>query len=372
MNSLKSVSLDDARLESLLRCYSTFRDSDRSRILTAVVKNYRRSIGADNPVWAERWERALHKLTDGRLTLTQVVVLATDLSGESTPIMELRRDSPTLLADLGAVVSTLPLSAKPQLSLAVALHNLGLPPLLTYAFNDWQVEASSPLELGRRLGELAVMGLYRLAETHATTCAAGPVLASGAIADVVRSSGDRVTKLPRNYAARAVLLPEEYENFGRLARAGLGDRIPGGASFDAGTASLSRDYVEGPDGEAVLRSEQELSPSQRADLGKIYDRLQETMTNTGLVLDLHPGNFIWDKGIQRWILVDLGPIPVIGSAEYTGSSFDDYYRHTWLNRRWREQTEPIRSLDYNVERTPESGGGIEPVGGTATQAVGRA
>ena len=372
MSSLQSVGLDDARLGSLLRCYSTFRDSDRSRILSAVVKNYRRTIGTEDRVRAARWERALHELIHGRLILARVVDVATVLGGDSTPIMDLRRDSPTLVADLGAAVAALPPAAEPHLSLAVALHNLGLAPMLAYAFNAWQVEANSPLELGRRLGELAVMGLYRLAQAQAATCAAGPVVASGAIADVVRSSGDRVTKLPRNYAARAVLLPEEYENFGRLARAGLGDRIPGGASFDSGSASLSRDYVHGLDGEAILGERQQLSPHQRSDLGKLYLRLQHAMTSGGLRLDLHPGNFVWDKGFQRWILVDLGPIPVIGSEEYIGSSFDDYYRHTWLDRRWREQTEPIRSLDYTVDRTAAPGGRIELRGGTEPQAAGRA
>jgi hypothetical protein len=338
--------MDDVHLGSLLRRYSTFRDRDRGRILTMVVKNYRRSIGNEDPDRIARWDRVLLELTRGGLTLTQVVAAATVLS-KGTPILKLRRDSSTLLADLGAAVTAVPPSAERQLGLAVALHSLGLPPMLTYAFNDWQLQARSSLELGRQLGELAVMGLYRLVDKPAATSATGPALASGAIADIVRSSANRVTKVPKNYAAHAVLLPAEYENFGRLAGAGLGDRIPRRARFDAATASLSRSYVQGPDGEAVLREQRELSPHQRADLATLYDRLQETMSNAALVLDLHPGNFIWDKEFQRWLLVDLGPIPVIGSSEYIGSSFENYYRHTWLNRRWREQVEPVRSLDYD-------------------------
>lgn len=338
--------LDDARLAMLLRSYGTFGSDDQARILAIVVKNYRRSIRADDRARAARWDNAFDEVSNRRRDLSHVLATADHLSG-GVPALRLRPGSLGLLADLGAAVASLPPVGEPHLGLALALHGHGLSPVIAYSFNAWQVDADSSLLLGRRLAELAVMGLYRLVEERAAV-RPGIALASGAVADLVRSSGGRVTKLPRNYAARTVLLPGEYENFGRLACAGLDDRIPGRVSFDTGAAALSRDYIEGTSGETVLRERRELSPRQHADLRDLHGLLLGVMKDGGSILDLHPGNFVWNEQRGRWILVDLGSVPRTGAEEYTQESFDAYFQYTWLDRLRREHDEPIRSLDYDL------------------------
>ncbi|MGO4613002.1 hypothetical protein AB4305_03495 [Nocardia sp. 2YAB30] len=343
------MSLDDNHLESLLRHYASFDEPDQARILATVIKNYRRSIHDDDRARQHRWESEGHELTKTGVALARVTAIANQISGH-TPAVHNSRRSSTLLADLGTAVAGQPLTAEAQLGLAVALHANGLPPLLTYAFNAWQVHARSPTDLGRRLAELMVMGLYRLAEQTDPTHT-GLLLGSGAVAEVVQTPDGRVTKLPKNYAARVVLLAEEFTNYRILACAGLGERIPRDARYDVCTQSLSHEYVRGQDGETILRDRNELTPQQRDDLRDLHQRLCGVTAKDGLVLDLHPGNFVWDNHSKRWILVDLGPVPSIGSEEYFDVCFEDYYQGTWLDRLEREQLEPIRSVDYGHELT---------------------
>ncbi|MGW4715369.1 hypothetical protein [Nocardia sp. NPDC004260] len=332
-------------LEAHLRHYAAFAEADRTRILAAVIKNYGRSVDHSDLDRDTQWRAAVQDLTTSPLTAGLVESTARLLSNRATgPRPKFRSQS--LLADIGAAVQHVPLSAGHQLGLALDMHEQGFAPVLTYAFNQWVTAGVEAKTVGRRLAELTVMGLYRLAEAHeATTDAA--LLGSGSAADVIRT-GSRVRKHPRNYAAREVLFPLEFANYRLLAQTRLHDRIPANADFQRTTKTLCHDYVPGRDGEAILKSGFLPNQQQRIDLRRLHSALLRELLEHGLVLDLHPGNFVWDADGDRWVLIDIGPIPFIGSDEYFTEDFSAYYTNTWLNRLTRERAEPIRSIDYDI------------------------
>lgn len=339
------TSLPDVVLEGHLRQYAAFSDADRTRILAAVIKNYGRSVDRSDPNRRARWQAAAHDLTTMPLTKELVESHAHRLSIRvAGPRSALGPHS--LLADIGAAVQQTPMSAEYQLGLALDMHEQGLAPVLAYAFNRWITSAHASKAIGQDLAELTIMGLYRLAGEQPTVIDPS-LLASGSAAHVIRT-GTRVRKHPKNYAAREVLLPLEFVNYQVLARTGLRDRIPPDAEFDPATQTLHHAYVPGTDGESILRTRCCPNPQQRADLRSLYSALLCELPAQGLVLDLHPGNFVWDIEGDRWVLIDIGPIPRIGSEEYFVEDFGTYYTHTWLNRLIREYVEPIRSIDYNV------------------------
>ncbi|MGQ4600798.1 hypothetical protein [Nocardia sp. R6R-6] len=341
------TTLPDEVLQGHLRHYADFAEADRTRILAAIIKNYGRSVDHSDLDRSTQWHTAIQNLSTNPLTAELVESTARLLSNRAAgPPSKFRARS--LLTDIGAAVQQVPVSAEQQLGLALDLHKQGLAPVLTYAFNRWIIPAVEPQAVGRRLAELTVMGLYRLAEADAAATDA-TLLTSGSAADVIRT-GSRVGKHPRNYAAREVLLPLEFANYQALAQTRLHDRIPANADFEPTTKTLHHDYVPGSDGESILRSGFLPNPRQRTDLEYLHSALLRDLPEHRLPLDLHPGNFVWNAAEDRWVLVDIGPIPVIGSEEYFVEDFSAYYTHTWLNRLTREHAEPIRSIDYSVGR----------------------
>lgn len=337
------TTLPDTLLEGHIRHYANFSEADRTRILAAVIKNYARSVDTSDPGRYAQWQAAIRDLTYP-LTKELVESHAGRLAKRAGRPPNFGAQS--LLADIGAAAQQTAMTAEEQLGLALDMHEQGLAPALTYAFNLWVTCTVEPKTVGRRLAELTVMGLYRLAEAQ-NPPPDTVLLGSGSAADVIRT-GARVCKHPRNYAAREVLLPLEFANYQILAQTCLHDRIPTNAAFEPSTRILCHDYVPGDDGESMLRSGFWPNLQQREDLRSLHSALLCELPEHRLVLDLHPGNFVWDASNARWVLVDIGPIPVVGSEEYGVEDFPVYYTHTWVNRLAREHAEPIRSIDYSV------------------------
>ncbi|MFJ2834276.1 hypothetical protein ACIO52_02825 [Nocardia sp. NPDC087230] len=347
----------DEVLEGHLRKYAELAQSDRTRILAAVVRNYARSVDHSDPDRFALWQTASNELTRP-LTSELVESRARRLAIRGGRRREFGGRS--LLSSIGDAIQRAPVTAEHHLRVALDLHDRGVAPVLTYAFNRWFDSTVEPQVAGRRLAELTIMGLYRLAGEQKPRSNA-EVLASGAAADVIHT-GAGVCKHPRNLAAREVLLPLEFINYKILAQTALRNRIPGNADFTPDTATLRRDYVHGVSGESMLAAGTLPNSQQRADLRSMHGDLLRELPENELSLDLHPGNFVWDHRHGRWVLVDLGPIPVIGSEEYATADFTAYYSHTWLNRLSRERAEPIRSIDYRVGASSDSTPnlGLEP------------
>ncbi|MEV0769594.1 hypothetical protein [Nocardia salmonicida] len=337
------TTLSDPLLEGHVRHYANFAEADRTRILAAVIKNYARSVDPSDPGRYAQWQAAVDDLANP-LNDGLVRSHAQRLAQRNRPPANFGARS--LLSEIGAAVQQTAMTAEEQLGLALDMHEQGLAPVLTYAFNLWVATAADPKTLGRRLAELTIMGLYRLAEAQKpppdTT-----LLGSGSAADVIRTGG-RVHKYPRNYAAREVLLPLEFANYQVLAQTCLHDRVATNAVFDPSTRILSHDFVPGNDGESMLRTGCPPNLQQRSDLRSLHAALLCELPEHHLVLDLHPGNFVWNPTSARWVLVDIGPIPVVGSEEYAAEDFTAYYIHTWQNRLAREHAEPIRSIDFSL------------------------
>ncbi|MEV0774051.1 hypothetical protein [Nocardia salmonicida] len=338
------TTLPDTLLEGHVRHYANFAEPDRTRILAAVIKNYARSVDPSDPGRYAQWQAAVEDLANP-LNEDLVRSHARRLAQRTRPPPKFGARS--LLSEIGAAVQQTAMTAEKQLGLALDMHEHGLAPVLTYAFNLWIATAADPKTVGRRLAELTVMGLYRLAEAQKPPPDTTRI-GSGSAADVIRTGG-QVCKYPRNYAAREVLLPLEYANYQILAQTCLSDRIPTDADFDPGTRTLSHDYVPGDDGESILRSGSPPNLQQQSDLRSLHAALLRELPAHRLILDLHPGNFVWNRASARWVLVDIGPIPVVGSEEYATEDFTAYYAHTWQNRLTREREEPIRSIDYSLE-----------------------
>ena len=67
-------------------------------------------------------------------------------------------------------------------------------------------------------------------------------------------------------------------------------------------------------------------------MGKFFD-LYNNRAEKKIILDIHLGDFIWDKLKRQWYIVDNGSIPDIGKEYYEYSDFEQYYLHIWVNRK---------------------------------------
>ena len=81
---------------------------------------------------------------------------------------------------------------------------------------------------------------------------------------------------------------------------------------------------------------------------KFY-RVYSERKRKDIILDIHPGNFIWSEDKKKWILIDVGAIPEIGSDYYEFEKFEDYFDFVWKKRERMMKEQPIRSMDFGID-----------------------
>jgi hypothetical protein len=87
-------------------------------------------------------------------------------------------------------------------------------------------------------------------------------------------------------------------------------------SYDPHTGVIEREFIAGQTGFQMMKAGASLSllpaPEQ---LVKLHRTTSDIYARTGINFDIHSGNMIWSEEKDRWILVDLGPMPKIGAVQ---------------------------------------------------------
>lgn len=228
----------------------------------------------------------------------------------------------------------------------------GLCPFLNFAFGVWQWEDHSLLKTFD-LAELSTSYLYRLAPTqyHSTNNKSKVIRGEGAycfisLEESQTHSSSIINKIPKNLAAEAFVNKQEALILDKLSLTPLHEHIPTLTDYDRYSGILSRNYIQGALGHELLGTSffQNNNKSLKS-LEKVYTLLKKYAKLLDVNLDIHPSNFIWSIELKTWFLIDLGPMPKIGSDYFPEDSFENYFKEIWLERYGKMKSEPIRSVD---------------------------
>ena len=231
------------------------------------------------------------------------------------------------------------------------LFSNGFCPLLNFAFGVWRWKDLSPHRISDLI-ELSTAYLYRLAPLRSNPqYASNKVCGEGAYCFIVEhrlypNSSNTICKTPKNLAAELFVNQQEARVLQHLSLTPLSPYIPKFLGYEERTGALYRTYVEGVLGHKLLAtpffSEQ---PESIEILKNIYHLFREQAHLLGICFDIHPSNFIWSEKLKSWFLIDLGPMPKIGSDYFPWDSFELYFKKIWMERYERMEKEPIRSVD---------------------------
>jgi len=231
------------------------------------------------------------------------------------------------------------------------LFSNGFCPLLNFAFGAWLWEDFSQQRIVDLI-ELSTTYLYRLAPLQSNPqYKSGKIYGEGAYCFVVEhksspNSSNIVCKAPKNLAAELFVNQQEARVLQYLSLTPLSPYIPKFLKYDQHTGALFRTYLEGVSGHKLLAtpffSEQVESIE---NLKKIYHLFRDQANLLEICFDIHPSNFIWSENLKSWFLIDLGPMPKIGSDYFPFDSFELYFKKIWMERYERMEKEPIRSVD---------------------------
>jgi hypothetical protein len=239
-------------------------------------------------------------------------------------------------------------------ALNVWLARQGLCPLVHYAFERWFEIGSYgrrlPADIADDLADLSTTFLYRLVPVGEEPVA-GKRIGTGAYSQVYLCDDGTVAKVPRNLAARAFASRDEHAASVYARDSGLAPFMPAHIGFDEDTGIIRREFVPGTMAADLLATPGfRDAPFALDQLEYLYKAACEIYQADGINFDIHPGNIKWDGG--RWVLVDLGPMPVIGADYFPRGDFARYFRKIWLDRHHLMKAVPIRSLDIEVPLTP--------------------
>jgi hypothetical protein len=237
-------------------------------------------------------------------------------------------------------------------ALNVWLAAEGMCPLVHFAFERWFEIGSYgrqlPVEMVDDLADLSSTFLYRRVPV-AQGSVTGTLIGSGAYSHVYLCDDGTVLKVPRNLAAKAFASHDEHVASLYAACSGLESFVPKHLSFQEDTGIIRREFVPGTMGIDLLeRPEFRGEPFALGQLEHIYKVACEIYRTDGINFDIHPGNIKWNVHAQRWMLVDLGPMPVIGADYFPRDDFARYFKKVWLDLHYLMQAVPIRSLDIEV------------------------
>lgn len=231
----------------------------------------------------------------------------------------------------------------------IKMYESGLCPLLLYSFNKWQWGKGNANQL-KRLVEFSLVYLYRFikVENNLLLEYHQKIDVGGATCHVYFSDKNIVCKSPKNLAAILYILPQEIEIYQILDKSALSIFIPSEYRYDSDCHALYHEFVHGKNGWHYLSDEKNLSIEQIESLKFFYNTYQ-SLGEEQLILDIHPGNMVWEVKKRQWFLIDLGPLPEIGKEYYEFNTFELYYEEIWLNLEEKMQKYPIRSVDLLFE-----------------------
>jgi hypothetical protein len=232
----------------------------------------------------------------------------------------------------------------------------GACPLVHFAFERWFEIGSYgrqlPPDVVDDLADLSTTFLYRLVPDDQRP-PGGRLMGTGAYSHVYLCDDGTVLKVPRNLAARAFASHDEHAASLYATGSGLAPFIPKHLGFEEDTGIIRREFVPGTMGVDLLATPafREM-PFALDQLEQFYRIACDVYRSDGINFDIHPGNIKWDENGGRWVLVDLGPMPVIGADYFPRNSFARYFRKIWLDLHQLMKAVPIRSLDIEIPAAP--------------------
>lgn len=229
------------------------------------------------------------------------------------------------------------------------MHNQGICPFLLFSFGECHWNRDRYM-FARENAEFCLMYLYRTVsyqmpyDISSSICISG----EGATSNVYMSSDKSIViKVPKTYASYNYLLQQEYENLIELKKTSIKYFLPEQYNFDFKSHCLSHERIVGDSAEDYLFHNISFEKNQIESLKKFYESYMNR-ENRDLILDIHPGNFIWSSSKKQWFLIDLGSLPFIGKEYYEFYSFDEYFQSIWLQREQIMKRYPIRSIDFEI------------------------
>lgn len=224
------------------------------------------------------------------------------------------------------------------------LFDSNLCPLIFYAFHNrqWRME----VELSK-IVELSLFYFYRLVEFNKKVIFHENIeFSMNGSTSYFFFKGKKIYKFPKNLAAKLYILPQEYEHAIYLREIGFKEFLADNYTLNKEKLLLGHRFEEGENGEYYLFNKK-ITSEQILSLETFYEKYINR-ENKEIVLDIHPGNFIWVN--NKWILIDVGPIPDIGREYYEFASFKEYFYYVWLMRFDNMKKYPIRSVDLDINK----------------------
>lgn len=240
-----------------------------------------------------------------------------------------------------------------SLAINFSLYKNNMCPLIFYSFGKWIELKEMKEDDLRKVMEFSMMSLYKIIRNKMKeTTTEQQVEDKGSVSRILLKSHPNkkkmVYKIPKSLGSKEILAQQEYDIYRELINTDMKDFIAGNYMFDAQEKILSHEFIEGKDGEYYLFNHIELSKEQEESLKKFY-YVYSNRERKDIILDIHPGNFVWSEQRRQWIIVDLGAIPEIGSDYYQFEEFEGYYDFVWKQRETMMKKVPIRSMDFGID-----------------------
>ncbi len=227
------------------------------------------------------------------------------------------------------------------------LADNGLCPLVLYAFNNIIYTMPITEKDIKNIIEFSLMYLYRVVTLKKNKLENLFLLNdTGAISNIYLEK-NVIIKYPKTVASKLFLMQQEMDSYNYLSKTDLNKFLPENYTFDAVNKFLMHNFVSGENGEYYLFNHIPFTEKQIKSLRLFYSTY--SLLFNKIILDIHPGNFIWCEEKQQWIIIDLGVLPTIGKEYYEFETFEEYFENIWLKREETMKKIPIRSLDFAID-----------------------
>lgn len=224
-------------------------------------------------------------------------------------------------------------------------------PFLRFAFDQWyDISPKNNHSQIPLLVEFSTVYLYRLARINEQINVHGIHLANGSHNSLFHiKKTKQLKKIPISVAAEYFINAQEVITTRILSKSSLKKYIPHLLGYDKTTKIITRQFITGETGHELLTTNFfDKNIEAIKNLKKFFVLYKKTKRMLGINLDIHPGNFVWSKEKQQWFLIDVGPIPLIGSNYFPLNSFKSYFQKIWIERHLRMKKLPIRSVDLGL------------------------
>lgn len=231
------------------------------------------------------------------------------------------------------------------------LYENGFCPLIFYSFGKWIDLKGINENQTRKIIEFSIMSLYKVVQVDTEDPQDIKLNNKGSVSNIYVSLGENgkktLWKVPKTIASISFLSEQEYEIYQKLLKTDLKEFIAKDYAYNTEQKVLSHEFIEGEDGEYYLFNNM-ITTEQKNSLRKFYE-VYSSRSCKNIILDIHPGNFVWSSEEKKWVIIDLGAIPEIGSEYYNFKTFEEYYNFIWIQRRAMMRKYPIRSMDFGID-----------------------